>query len=158
MGVRLTVFNRQRLGVEPAGDLEVRHAQLVATSVAAGEVPRLVDELPLVALAAAGARGETVVSGAEELRTKETDRIETVTEALHGLGVRITATQDGFRVRGVPTRPKGGPVDSHGDHRIAMLGAIAGTVSREGVALEGDEAASLSFPGFYDLLDRVALR
>ena len=96
--------------------------------------------------------------GAEELRAKETDRIETVTEALHGLGVRITATQDGFRVRGVPTRPKGGPVDSHGDHRIAMLGAVAGTVSREGVALEGDEAASLSFPGFYDLLDRVALR
>ena len=158
MGVRLTVYNRQRLGAEPAGDLEVRHAPLVATSVEAGEVPRLVDELPLVALAAAAARGETVVTGAEELHEKETDRIETLTGALHGLGVRITATQDGFRVRGVPTRPKGGTVDSYGDHRIAMLGAVAGTVSREGVAVEGDEAASISFPGFYDLLDRVAQR
>ena len=158
MGARLTVFNRRRLGLEPAGDVEVRHGQLVATSVEPAEVPRLVDELPLLALVAAGARGETVVRGAGELREKETDRIQTVTDALHGLGVRIAPTQEGFRVRGVPRRPKGGTVDSCGDHRIAMLGAVAGTVSREGVRVEGDEAASISFPGFYDLLDRVALR
>jgi 3-phosphoshikimate 1-carboxyvinyltransferase len=139
-------------------DLEVRSAQLVATQVDAGEVPRLIDELPLVALAAGLARGETVVRGAAELRVKETDRIETVTTSLKALGVRIAASEDGFRVRGVPTRPRGGGVDSFGDHRLAMLGAVAGLVSREGVRLEGAEAVAISFPGFFDLLESITQR
>ena len=90
MGARITIFNRHRNGGEPVGDLEVRSAELTATAVTASEVPLLVDELPLFALAAACARGESTVWGAEELRVKETDRIETVTNSLRALGVRVT--------------------------------------------------------------------
>ena len=111
MGARITVFNRRSSGGEPVGDLEVHAAELVATEITAGEIPALVDELPLFALAAGLARGESVVSGAGELRIKETDRIETVTTSLKALGVHISASDDGFRVRGVPTRPKGGGME-----------------------------------------------
>jgi len=158
MGARLTTFHRQRSGGEPVGDVEVHSAELTATSVRADEIPRLVDELPLFALAAACARGESRVEGARELRVKETDRIETVTTALRSLGVRITPRDDGFRVRGVPTRPRGGAVDSQGDHRIAVLGAVAGLLSSTGVDLEGAEAVAVSFPGFFELLDSVTQR
>jgi 3-phosphoshikimate 1-carboxyvinyltransferase len=158
MGANIAVFNRRTEGGEPVADLEVRSAPLTATQVDAGEVPRLIDELPLVALAAAMARGETAVRGAAELRVKETDRIETVTTSLKALGVRIVASDDGFRVRGVPTRPKGGGMGSFGDHRLAMLGAITGLVSREGVRLEDAEAVAISFPGFFDLLESVTQR
>jgi 3-phosphoshikimate 1-carboxyvinyltransferase len=159
MGANIAVFNRRTVSGEPVADLEVRPAELVATAVRRREVPRLIDELPLFALAAGTARGESVVWGAEELRAKETDRIETVTNALRALGVRIVPSDDGFRVRGVPTRPKGGGVVSAGgDHRIAMLGAIGGLVSREGVEIEGGESVAVSFPGFFDLLETVTQR
>jgi 3-phosphoshikimate 1-carboxyvinyltransferase len=158
MGARIAVYNRRRVGGEPVGDLAVRSAELVATAIGAEEVPRLVDELTLWALAAGMARGESVLSGAEELRHKETDRIETVSNALRGLGIRISASDDGLRVRGVPSRPKGGGMDSGGDHRIAMLGAVAGLVSREGVEIGGAEAVAISFPGFFELLDSVTQR
>ncbi len=158
MGARITAFHRRRSGGEPMGDLEVRSAELVATTVLPEEVPLLVDELPLFAVAAACARGESRVEGARELRVKETDRIETVTTSLRALGIRISARDDGFGVRGVPTRPRGGGMSSDGDHRIAMLGAVAGLVSREGVELEGAEAVAVSFPGFFELLDSVAQR
>jgi 3-phosphoshikimate 1-carboxyvinyltransferase len=158
MGARITIFHRHRDGGEPVGDLEVRSAELTATAVTASEVPLLVDELPLFALAAACARGESTVWGAEELRVKETDRIETVTNSLKALGVRVTPRDDGFWVRGVPTRPKGGRMASHGDHRIAMLGAVAGLVSGKGVDVEDAEAVAVSFPGFFELLDSVTQR
>jgi 3-phosphoshikimate 1-carboxyvinyltransferase len=159
MGANIAVFNRRTVGGEPVADLEVRPAELVATVVRTGEVPTLIDELPLFGLAAGMARGESAVRGARELRAKETDRIETVTNALRAVGVRVAASDDGFRVRGVPTRPKGGGVvDAGGDHRIAMLGAIGGLVSREGVGVEGAESVAVSFPGFFDLLDSVTQR
>jgi 3-phosphoshikimate 1-carboxyvinyltransferase len=158
MGARIAVFNRRRESGEPVGDLQVRSADLVATTIDAAEVPTLVDELPLFALAAGMAHGESVITGAEELRQKETDRIETVSIALRTLGIRVSTSHDGLRVRGVPSRPKGGGIDSGGDHRIAMLGAIAGLVSREGVEVGGAEAAAISFPGFFALLDSVAQR
>jgi 3-phosphoshikimate 1-carboxyvinyltransferase len=159
MGARISLFNRRAVGGEPAADLEVQHADLVATTIGPEEVPLLIDELPLFALVAAVARGESVVRGAAELRAKETDRIETVTAALRPLGVRIRDTEDGFRVVGVPARIRGGGrIDSRGDHRIAMLAAIAGLVSREGVELLNPEAAAISFPGFYELLEQVSER
>jgi 3-phosphoshikimate 1-carboxyvinyltransferase len=158
MGARIGVFNRRKLGGEWAGDLDVSSAELTGAEIVAEEVPRLVDELPLFALAASFARGESRVRGAGELRVKETDRIETVTNALRALGVRIRASDEGFSVRGVPSRPKGGAMTSNGDHRIAMLGAIAGLVSREGVEIGGAEAAAISFPDFFDLLEEVAQR
>jgi 3-phosphoshikimate 1-carboxyvinyltransferase len=159
MGANIAIFNRRTVSGEPVADLEVRSAPLVATAVRPGEVPALIDELPLFALAASMARGESTVRGARELRAKETDRIETVTNALRALGARITPGDDGFRVRGVPTRLKGGgAVSARGDHRIAMLGAIGGLVSREGVTIEDAESVTVSFPEFFDLLDSVTQR
>ena len=158
MGARITVYNRRRAGREPVGDLDVRSAELVAADVGPEEVPRLVDELPLVALAASCARGRTTVRGADELRAKESDRIETVTAALRALGGRVRALPDGFEVTGVPARPRGGRVDAGGDHRIAMLGAVAGVISRDGAEIRGAETTAISFPGFFALLDSVTQR
>ena len=158
MGARISVFNRRKSGGELIGDLEIRSAELTATDVGPDEVPQLVDELPLFALAAAVARGDSRLTGAGELRLKESDRIETVTNGLRTLGVRIRPRDDGFDVRGVPSRPTGGRMPSNGDHRIAVLAAVAGLVSREGVEVGGADAVAISFPGFFDLLDSVSKR
>ena len=159
MGARISIYNRRGAGGEPIADLEVGSAELTATTIGPAEVPTLIDELPLFALCAAMARGESAVTGAQELRVKETDRVEAVTNAMRALGSRVTPSYDGFRVRGIPSRPQGGGVvDSAGDHRIAMLGALAGLLSREGVELQGAECVGVSFPGFYDVLDSLAVR
>jgi 3-phosphoshikimate 1-carboxyvinyltransferase len=159
MGARIAHFNRRVEGGEPVADLEVSHADLVATEIGPNEVPRLLDELPLFALVAGMARGDSVVRGAAELRVKESDRIESVKIALRPLGIRIETAHDGFRVRGVPSRPKGGgTVDAASDHRIAMLAAVAGLVSREGVRIGGAEAVAISFPDFFPMLDSLAVR
>jgi 3-phosphoshikimate 1-carboxyvinyltransferase len=158
MGARVSVFNRRLAGAEPVADLEIRAAPLIATTVEAREVPLLVDELPLVALAAAHARGTTLVTGAEELRVKESDRIEAVADALRSLGARVQALRDGWEITGVPTRLRGGSMRSVGDHRIAMLGAVAGLTSREPVEIGEPEAVAVSFPGFFELLDSVTRR
>lgn len=134
-------------GGEPTGTVATRPASLHATRVDAAEVPITIDELPLVALAGCFAEGETVVSGAEELRHKESDRIATVVDGLGGLGAEIEAREDGFAVTGTGGL-RGGAIDSHGDHRLAMLGAIAGLASSEGVEVHGMEAAGVSYPGF----------
>jgi 3-phosphoshikimate 1-carboxyvinyltransferase len=158
MGARVSVFDRRRVGGEPVASVQVQPGELIATEIEAAEVPALVDELPLVALLASHARGETRVSGARELRVKETDRIEAVTDGLRPLGARIHSRDDGWTVTGVPARLRGGRVDARGDHRIAMLGAVAGLASREGVAIEGADTAAISFPGFYELLESVTRR
>ena len=155
MGARITTYNRREIGGEPGGDVEVHAAPLVGTSVDAHEVPLAIDELPLFALAAACARGRSVLRGAAELRAKESDRIEATVDALRALGVRIAGTEDGFRVTGVPGRLRGGRVDSRGDHRIAMLGAVAGLASGEGVRVAGAGAVDVSFPGFFSILDAL---
>lgn len=158
MGTRIAVYNRRSIGGEPAGDVEVRSSELVGATVAPGEVPGLVDELPLFALAACHARGDSIVRGAGELRVKESNRIEAVAEELRRIGAHIRPTPDGFRVRGVPARLRGGIFDAHGDHRLAMLGAIAGVSSREGVELVGWEAVEVSFPGFFSVLGQLGER
>ena len=155
MGARIAIYNRRAIGGEPAGDIEIRASELVGTSVTAGEVPVLVDELPLFALAACHAHGDSVVRGAQELRAKESDRIAGVVEELRKLGAHIRATRDGFRIRGVPARLRGGRVDARGDHRLAMLGAVAGLSSREGVEVVGAEVVETSFPGFFTLLGQL---
>lgn len=132
---------------EPIGEVDVAHAPMVATQVRGDEVPLAIDELPLVALMGVFADGETVVRDAEELRVKETDRIASVVEGLQGLGAEIEATPDGFVVQGTG-RLRGGTFDSRGDHRMAMLGAIAGLASDEGVEVKNMTAASVSYPSF----------
>ena len=159
MGARVSLFGRRTLGSEPVADIEVGPSELTATEVAPEEVPLLVDELPLFALVAGMARGESVVTGAEELRVKESDRLESVKNLLRPLGIRAETTDDGIRVRGVPTRPKGGVrFDAADDHRMAMVAGIAGLVSREGVEIEGAESVAASYPGFFEVLDSLALR
>jgi len=158
MGGRVGIVARSRAGAEQAGDIEIRTAELTATKVGTAEVPLLVDELPLFGLLAAHAHGESWVYGAGELRHKETDRIEAVVDALRAIGVRARGQDDGFSVTGVPARPRGGRVDSRGDHRIAMLGAVAGLASREGVEIEDAGSVAVSFPGFFDLLDQLIQR
>jgi 3-phosphoshikimate 1-carboxyvinyltransferase len=133
---------------EPVGELDVASAPLEGTVVEAAEVPAAIDELTLVALLGAFADGETVVNGAAELRVKESDRISAVVEGLTGLGAEIEATDDGFVVRGDGTPLRGGVVDAHGDHRMAMLGAVAGLASTDGVEVIGMDAAAVSYPGF----------
>jgi 3-phosphoshikimate 1-carboxyvinyltransferase len=134
---------------EPVEDLDVAAGPLVGTTVEPDEVPLAIDELPLVALLGCFAEGETVVRGAQELRLKESDRIATVVEGLRGLGAAIEATADGFAVTGTGGL-RGGAIESHGDHRLAMMGAIAGMASQEGVDVLGMEAAAVSYPRFMD--------
>jgi 3-phosphoshikimate 1-carboxyvinyltransferase len=132
---------------EPVSELDVTASPLVGTEVTAEEVPLAIDELPLVALLGCFAEGETVVAGAQELRVKESDRITAVVEGLRDLGADIEAAEDGFVVRGTGGL-RGGTISSGGDHRLAMLGAVAGLASREGVEVEGMEAAAVSYPDF----------
>jgi len=140
---------------EPVSDLDVAAGGLEGTFVGPEEVPLAIDELPLVALLGCFAEGETVVRGAHELRLKESDRITTVVDGLRGLGAEIEATDDGFAVTGTG-RLRGGVLDAHGDHRLAMLGAVAGLASREGVEVRGIEVAAVSYPGFVEDLERLA--
>ena len=144
---------------EPVGELVARHSRLEATTVGAEDVPGAVDELPLLALLGAFAEGETVVSGAEELRVKETDRIRVVCEEFRKVGVEIEERPDGFVVAGDPERGiPGGWASSRGDHRIGMGLAVAGLASRGGVEVEDLEAASVSYPGFLRDLERLSCR
>jgi 3-phosphoshikimate 1-carboxyvinyltransferase len=147
MGAAIEVAPERGRGGEPVGTITASAARLRGTRVEGEEIPLAIDELPLIALAACFAEGETVIAGAGELRRKESDRIETVTEALAGLGAAIEATADGMVIAG-GDGISGGTVRSRGDHRIAMLGAIAGLVSERGVEVDGMEAAAVSYPGF----------
>jgi 3-phosphoshikimate 1-carboxyvinyltransferase len=140
---------------EPVADLDVTGAPIEGTTVDAAEVPLTIDELPLVALLGCFAEGETVVRGATELRVKESDRIAGVVDGLRGLGADIESAPDGFIVRGTGSL-RGGRLDARGDHRLALLGAVAGLASDEGVEVGGIEAAAVSYPRFGEDLARLA--
>jgi 3-phosphoshikimate 1-carboxyvinyltransferase len=147
MGAEFELGPSGEAGGEPVADLTVRPAALTGTEVGGAEIPLAIDELPLVALAACFAEGTTTIRDAAELRRKESDRVETATAALTALGGTVTATEDGMVIEGTGGL-RGGAIDSHGDHRIAMLGAVAGLASREGVEVGGMDAAAVSYPGF----------
>jgi 3-phosphoshikimate 1-carboxyvinyltransferase len=147
MGAGVEVEDEREVGGEPIATLRVSSTSLHATDVGGAEIPLAIDELPLVALAACLAEGTTTIREAEELRRKESDRIETVTAALRALGGRVEPTADGMVVEGTAGL-RGGTIDSHGDHRIAMLGAVAGLASKEGVEVRGMDAAAVSYPDF----------
>jgi 3-phosphoshikimate 1-carboxyvinyltransferase len=147
MGVEIDRDKEVEGGGERVATLRVRSTSLQATDVGGAEIPLAIDELPLVALAACFAEGITTIRDAEELRRKESDRIETVTAALRALGGKVEPTADGMAIEGTGGL-RGGTIDSHGDHRIAMLGAVAGLASNEGVEVRGMEAAAVSYPGF----------
>jgi 3-phosphoshikimate 1-carboxyvinyltransferase len=147
MGARFEVEADGEEGGEPIGSVRALASELSGTEVGGAEVPLAIDELPLAALAACFAEGTTTIRDAAELRRKESDRIATVTEALRALGGEVEPTEDGMVIEGTGGL-RGGAIDSHGDHRIAMLGAIAGIASRQGVEVAGMDAAAVSYPGF----------
>ncbi len=148
MGARIDVMEGAPSGGEPYGDLVVHRADtLVGTEVSADEIPAMIDEVTLIALLGAFASGDTVVRGAEELRVKESDRIATTCRAMSVLGADVEERPDGFVVHGRGGL-RGGRIDAAGDHRIAMLGAVAGLASDEGVTIDGFEVAAVSYPGF----------
>lgn len=134
-------------GGEQFGDLTVESAELRGVEIGGELIPRAIDELPLLGLLGCFADGETVLSDAEELRVKESDRIDGVVSGLSALGAEIEGTTDGFRVKGTGGIA-GGVMDARGDHRLAMLGAVAGLVSRDGVEVTGFEASQISYPEF----------
>jgi 3-phosphoshikimate 1-carboxyvinyltransferase len=147
MGAEIEVEEEGERGGEPSGRVRVRASQLTGTDVGGAEIPLAIDELPLVALAACFAEGETTIRDAAELRRKESDRIESVAAALRALGAEVETSDDGMTIAGAGGL-RGGAIESGGDHRIAMLGAVAGLASREGVEVDGMEAAAVSYPGF----------
>jgi 3-phosphoshikimate 1-carboxyvinyltransferase len=147
MGAELELEEHSPQGGEPTGTIRVRASRLSATEVGGAEIPLMIDELPLLALAACFAEGTTVIRDAAELRYKESDRIAGVCDALRALGGEAEAIPDGMVIEGTGGL-SGGTLDAQGDHRLAMLGAVAGLASREGATVEGFEAVAVSYPDF----------
>lgn len=152
MGADLDIRPTEMLGPEPVGTVVVRSAELSATEVGPAEVPALIDELPLFLLAAAHARGVSRLYGAEELRAKESDRLQVMAAFLRSLGITVQEHPDGMEVHGRPDGWQGGQVFAQGDHRMAMVGAVAGLASRQGVHVDDTACMTVSFPGFMELL------
>ena len=155
MGAAVEAEEEGESGGEPAGSLRARHSELRATEAGGDVIPLAIDELPLVALAGCFAEGTTVIRDAAELRRKESDRIETVAAALRAMGAEVETAEDGLAVTGTGGL-RGGRVDAAGDHRIAMMAAVAALASREGATVAGMEAATVSYPGFEADLARLA--
>jgi len=154
MGADIQVEEEREECGEPRANLRVRPAQLQGIEIHGEMIPTLIDEIPILALAASLAEGETVIRDAAELRVKETDRIQTVAQGLNKLGAKVDELPDGLRIQGVKAL-RGGEAESHGDHRLAMTWVVAGLLSQEGVILEGLEAAQVSFPNFMDLIKEI---
>ncbi|WP_420851485.1 3-phosphoshikimate 1-carboxyvinyltransferase [Priestia filamentosa] len=140
---------------EPVGDFVVETSDIKGTEISGDLIPRLIDEIPIIALLATQAEGETIIKDAAELRVKETDRISTVATELNKLGADITPTEDGMIIKG-GTPLHGGNVDSHGDHRIGMMLAVASLITSSKVELERPEAISVSYPTFFEHLAKLS--
>lgn len=155
MGADIELLNVSEICGELRATLRVRPAQLKGIEIGGDIIPRLIDEIPVLAVAASLAEGETVIRDASELRVKETDRIRSVAEGLNALGAKVEELPDGLRIQGQPSL-RGGQASSLGDHRLAMAWAIAGMLSQEGVSVEDMEAADVSYPDFLDVIKKVA--
>ncbi|MBC2662606.1 3-phosphoshikimate 1-carboxyvinyltransferase [Novosphingobium flavum] len=161
MGGQIDELDRREVGGEPVADLHVRHSALTGIAVDPAVVPSMVDEFPVLFVAAALARGRTVTTGLEELRVKESDRISAMRAALELAGATVTETADGLIIDGtggdpLPGTPEGAAVTTHLDHRIAMSMAVAGLASRAGVEVDDTRPIATSFPVFESLLDGLA--
>jgi len=154
MGARITVLNARDVAGEPVGDLQVSHGPLQPFAIGAEIVPRLVDEIPVLAVAACCANGVSRMSGAEELRVKETDRLAVMARQLTAMGARVEEFEDGMAIEG-PVPLQGAAVDSETDHRVAMSLAVASLVATGTTTLARSEAAAVSYPGFWDDLARL---
>jgi 3-phosphoshikimate 1-carboxyvinyltransferase len=149
MGAKIELLNPREVGGEPVADIRIQSSQLKGVHVPEELVPLAIDEFPVIFVAAACAEGETVITGAEELRVKESDRIQVMADGLQAIGVNAQATDDGMIIQGGPI--KGGKVNSFDDHRIAMAFTMAGLRSESEIHIEDCENVNTSFPGFVDL-------
>jgi 3-phosphoshikimate 1-carboxyvinyltransferase len=159
MGGEIDIVNARESGAEPVADLLVRASALKGIEVSAAMVPLAIDELPVLFIAAACAQGETVVTGAEELRVKESDRIAAMSAGLETLGVAHEVMPDGMRIQGLPKGPAfgGGEVDSHGDHRVAMSFSVASLRAARPILIRDVANVATSFPGFVAMARSVGL-
>jgi 3-phosphoshikimate 1-carboxyvinyltransferase len=157
MGARIELADGREAGGEPVADLVIRPARLVGVEVAPEEVPAAIDEVPILAALAARAEGETRVTGAGELRVKESDRIAAIVAALRAIGAEAEELEDGLVVRG-SDHPLRGRVVTHGDHRIAMAFGVLGALPGNEIDIDDRECAAVSFPGFWELIAGAAGR
>nr|WP_239575508.1 3-phosphoshikimate 1-carboxyvinyltransferase [Geomicrobium sediminis] len=151
MGAQLTVSNEREQSGEPVADLTIQYKKLNATTIDGELIPRLIDEIPVLAVLATQAEGKTVIKDAEELKYKETNRIDTVVDQLVKMGADITSTNDGMVING-PTPLYAATVDSFGDHRIGMAFAIANLIAEGETTILRKEAVAVSYPNFFDML------
>lgn len=156
MGAQIEIRGRRSVGAEPVADIWVRQSDLAGVVVPPELVPLAIDEFPILFIAAAAAKGETVVSGAEELRKKETDRIAVMAAGLRAVGIDVDERPDGARIVG--GKLGGGTVDSHGDHRIAMSFAVASLKATGVIDILNTAEVATSFPGFLDVATAAGLR
>ncbi|MGR9072925.1 MAG: 3-phosphoshikimate 1-carboxyvinyltransferase [Gammaproteobacteria bacterium] len=156
MGAHIQILNEREVGGEPVADLRVRSSGLKGIRIPEELVPLAIDEFPVLFVAAACADGETILTGAEELRVKESDRIQVMADGLNELGIDAQATPDGMIVRGGIIG--GGEVNSHGDHRIAMSFAVAGLSASDSITIHDCENVNTSFPGFVSLARELGLK
>lgn len=154
MGADLTVKIEDETAAEPIATIVIRSCTLQGTTIEGGIIPRLIDEIPILALLATQANGTTVIKDAEELKVKETDRITAVVDELKRLGANIEATDDGMIIHG-PTPLVGTTMKSYGDHRIGMMAAIASLVTDEPVTLDDAECIAVSYPNFFEHIDTL---
>ncbi|ADC51148.1 3-phosphoshikimate 1-carboxyvinyltransferase [Alkalihalophilus pseudofirmus OF4] len=154
MGASLTVSNEKVVSGEPIADLTIETSSLKGIEIGGDLIPRLIDEIPVIAVLASQAEGKTVIKDAEELKVKETNRIDTVVSELKRLGASIEATEDGMIIEGSGSL-KGATVNSYGDHRIGMAMAIAGLITEGQVDIERSEAIAVSYPSFFEHIDRL---
>ena len=160
MGGNIDVFNEREVGGEPVADIRVRHARLQGIHIPEDQVPLAIDEFPALFIAAACAEGQTVLTGAEELRVKESDRIQVMIDGLQQMGVECEGTPDGAIIQGMGAQGTFGKatIQSHHDHRIAMSFTIASLRAREAIVIEDCQFVATSFPGFTDLCNQAGLQ
>jgi 3-phosphoshikimate 1-carboxyvinyltransferase len=154
MGCNIEILNEKERSGEPVGDIFVRSSILRGIEIKGEMIPKAIDELPVVAVAACFAEGETVIREAKELRVKETDRIKAMTTELRKLGAEVEELDDGMIIKGKEML-KGAKCSSWGDHRIAMSLAVAGTRAKGVTEIEDAECVSVSFPGFFDVMRKL---
>jgi len=154
MGCSIQEKNIQMVNHEPRADLVVESGILSGTEIAGDLIPKVIDEIPILAIAATQAKGKTVVRDAKELRVKESDRITAVAQNLNAMGVKIEVFEDGFAIEG-PQKLRGAVIESFHDHRIAMAFAIAGLIAEGKTVIRNAECAEISYPGFYEMIKGI---
>ncbi len=154
MGAHIVINQTNEEAMEPSAHITVRTSTLTHVEIGGEMIPRLIDEIPIIALAATQAEGVTVIKDAAELKVKETNRIDTVVQELTKMGAHIEATEDGMKIYG-KTPLKGAHVNSHGDHRIGMMLAIAACIAQGETVIENIAAIDISYPGFFEQLEQL---